>query len=146
MNEGGNVKTCKDPSLLCVPEPGEVRTKPCKCRIDVMRIANNHAVDFGDTGWKSTLKTLEAAGLYHTGQLPRRYVTFEKEGIKYGVAAFSPNSNCISVNYLQDAKAIVQELDSMVDIVIVSFHGGAEGGRVSERSAQARDLSRGRPG
>jgi hypothetical protein len=33
------------------------------------------------------------------------------------------------VNDIQEAKAIVKELDSLCDIVIVSFHGGAEGGQ-----------------
>ena len=130
LNEGGNVKTCKDPKVCyAFRSPEKYVQNLVNAGFDVMSIANNHAGDFGDTGRKTTIKTLEEAGLYHTGQLPRRYVTFEKDGIKYGVAAFSPNSNCISVNYLQDAKAIVQELDSMVDIVIVSFHGGAEGGQ-----------------
>ncbi|MFN8334760.1 MAG: CapA family protein [Cyclobacteriaceae bacterium] len=129
LNEGGNVKTCKDPKICyAFRSPEKYAQNLVNAGFDVMSIANNHAGDFGDTGRKSTIKTLDAAGLYHTGQLPRRYVTFEKEGIKYGVAAFSPNSNCISVNHIQEARAIVQELDSMVDIVIVSFHGGAEGG------------------
>lgn len=130
LNEGGTVKTCKDPKVCyAFRSPEKYVQNLVNAGFDVMSIANNHAGDFGDTGRKSTIKTLEAAGIHHTGQLPRRYVTFEKDGIKYGVAAFSPNSNCISINYLQDAKAIVQELDSMVDIVIVSFHGGAEGGQ-----------------
>lgn len=129
LNEGGNVKTCKDPKICyAFRSPEKYAQNLVNAGFDVMSIANNHAGDFGDTGRRSTIKTLDAAGLYHTGQLPRRYVTFEKEGIKYGVAAFSPNSNCISVNHIQEARAIVQELDSMVDIVIVSFHGGAEGG------------------
>lgn len=128
LDEGGSAKTCRDPKVCYVfRSPTRYVQNLVNAGFDVMSIANNHAGDFGEVGRKSTMKTLEDAGIYHTGQLPKRYVTFEKEGIKYGVAAFSPNSNCISINNMQEARAIVQELDSLVDIVIVSFHGGAEG-------------------
>lgn len=128
LDEGGNVKTCRDPKVCyAFRSPTRYVQNLVNAGFDVLSLANNHAGDFGDAGRKSTIKTLDEAGIYHTGQLPRRYVIFEKEGIKYGVAAFSPNSNCISVNHVKEARAIVQELDSLVDIVIVSFHGGAEG-------------------
>ncbi len=128
LDEGGTAKTCRDPKVCYVfKSPTRYVQNLVNAGFDVMSIANNHAGDFGETGRRSTIKTLDDAGIYHTGQLPKRYVTFEKEGIKYGVAAFSPNSNCININNIKEAKAIVQELDSLVDIVIVSFHGGAEG-------------------
>src|SRR5690606_7715590 len=47
----------------------------------------------------------------------------------YGLAAFAPNSNCVQLNDIEGAKAIVRELDSLTDVVIVSFHGGAEGAK-----------------
>ena len=51
------------------------------------------------------------------------------EGMKYGFAAFSPNTNTMSINDHKAAAAIVQHLDSISDIVIISFHGGAEGSK-----------------
>ncbi len=45
----------------------------------------------------------------------------------YGLVAFAPNTNCVNINDYQHARSIVQHLDSVADIVIVSFHGGAEG-------------------
>jgi hypothetical protein len=94
-----------------------------------MSLANNHAGDFGDAGRKSTIKTLEDAGLEHTGQLPKRYTLFTRDSITYGVAAFAPNSNCVSLNNLKEAVAIVKEMDSLCQVIIISFHGGAEGGQ-----------------
>ena len=41
--------------------------------------------------------------------------------------AFSPNNGTQSINDLEAAKALIQHLDSLSDIIIVSFHGGAEG-------------------
>jgi poly-gamma-glutamate capsule biosynthesis protein CapA/YwtB (metallophosphatase superfamily) len=128
LNEGGTPKTCRDPKVCYVfKSPTSFVQNLVNAGFDVMSIANNHAGDFGDAGRKSTIKTLDDAGLLHTGQLPKKYVTFEKEGVRYGVAAFSPNSNCISINNLIEARSIVAHLDSISDVVIVSFHGGAEG-------------------
>jgi poly-gamma-glutamate capsule biosynthesis protein CapA/YwtB (metallophosphatase superfamily) len=92
-----------------------------------MSLANNHAGDFGEPGRKSSMKTLDVAGILHAGQMDHPVAIFKKDSITYGLAAFAPNSNCVSLNNLAGAKAIVAHLDSLVDIVIVSFHGGAEG-------------------
>jgi len=124
----GTPKTCRNPDVCYVfKSPTSYVQNLVNAGFDIMSIANNHAGDFGEAGRKSTMKALDDAGIFHTGQLPKKYVTFEKEGIRYGVAAFSPNSNCISINNIAEARAIVQHLDSITDIVIVSFHGGAEG-------------------
>lgn len=130
LDSGGTPKTCRDPKVCyAFRSPQRYVQNLVNAGFDVMSLANNHAGDFGDVGRKSTIKTLEDAGLYHTGQLPKRYTVFEKNGVKYGVAAFAPNSNCVSINNLQEARAIVKELDSLCDIIIISFHGGAEGGQ-----------------
>jgi poly-gamma-glutamate capsule biosynthesis protein CapA/YwtB (metallophosphatase superfamily) len=130
LDSGGTPKSCRDPKV-CYAFRSPVRyvQNLINAGFDVMSLANNHAGDFGDVGRKSTIKTLDDAGILHTGQLPKRYVTFEREGIRYGLAAFSPNSNCISINNLREAQEIVKELNGICDIVIVSFHGGAEGGQ-----------------
>ena len=59
-------------------------------------------------------------------------VIFEKDSIIYGFCAFSPNRRTVSINDLDNAKKIVKELNDTCDIVIVSFHGGAEGKEQTE--------------
>lgn len=93
----------------------------------LMSTANNHANDFGETGRHNTTRVLDEVGIYHAGPVENKSVVFEKEGIRYGFCAFSPNSNMLSVNDLEQATNLVKELRPMADIVIVSFHGGAEG-------------------
>ena len=93
----------------------------------LMSTANNHANDFGETGRRNTARVLDEVGIYHAGPVENKSVVFEKEGIRYGFCAFSPNSNMLSVNDLEQATDLVKELRPMADIVIVSFHGGAEG-------------------
>ncbi|HWA34832.1 MAG TPA: CapA family protein, partial [Cyclobacteriaceae bacterium] len=128
MDSGGTPKTCKDPKVCYVfRTPVKYVENLKRAGFDIMSIANNHAGDFGDVGRKSTMSTLESAGIDFAGQLQKPIAIIERGGIKYGLAAFAPNSNCVSLNDISWAKKVVAKLDSMVDIVIVSFHGGAEG-------------------
>ncbi len=128
LNEGGDEKKCKDPKLCYIFRSPEYMVQNLlDAGFDVMSTANNHAGDFGDPGRKNTQRVLDSLGLYHAGQVNTPYVTFMRDGMRYGFAAFSPNTNTMSINDHEAAAAIVQHLDSISDIVIVSFHGGAEG-------------------
>jgi poly-gamma-glutamate capsule biosynthesis protein CapA/YwtB (metallophosphatase superfamily) len=128
LDEGGTAKTCRDPKVCYVfRSPVRYVQNLVDAGFDLMSLANNHAGDFGETGRKSSIKALEQAGLYHAGQITHPYTIFEKDSIRYGFAAFAPNSNCMPLNDLAGARKIVTLLDSLTDIVIISFHGGAEG-------------------
>jgi len=128
LNEGGTPKTCRDPKVCyAFRTPVRYVNNLTAAGFDIMSLANNHAGDMGEAGRRSSMKTLEEAGILHAGQLNQKTVIFEKDSIKYGLVAFAPNSNCVPLNDLEGAKALVKNLDSLVDIVIVSFHGGAEG-------------------
>lgn len=128
LDEEGTPKTCREPKLCYVfKTPTRYVHNLANAGFDVMSLANNHAGDFGEIGRKSSMKTLEKAGIYHAGQLQQQFVTFEKNGTRFGFVAFAPNSNCVPLLDIPGAKALVAHVDSLVDIVIVSFHGGAEG-------------------
>ncbi len=123
-----HAKTCKDPKVCYVfRTPTRYVKHLITAGFDMMSLANNHAGDFGEAGRKSSMKTLEVAGILHAGQMDHPTTLFTKDSITYALAAFAPNSNCVSLNDLAGAKAIVAHLDSIADVVIVSFHGGAEG-------------------
>ena len=47
----------------------------------------------------------------------------------YGFCAFAPNTGTCDIRNISKAKQIVAELEEKADIVIVSFHGGAEGAK-----------------
>lgn len=93
---------------------------------DVLSTANNHANDFGEDGRKSTANALDGAGIYHAGAL-NPCTQFVKNGIKYGFCAFSPNVAMVSINDKAQTTALVKALAPKVDVMMVSFHGGAEG-------------------
>jgi hypothetical protein len=96
---------------------------------DVMSVANNHAADFGDAGRASTRKTLDALGIKHAGSDRPRYSTtyLDVRGTSVAFIGFAHNNIVPNVNDLVTARRLVQEADKQADIVVVSFHGGAEG-------------------
>jgi len=130
LDDGGIPKKCKDPKVCyAFRTPVKYVENLVTAGFDMVSLANNHAGDMGDPGRKSTMQTLDQANILHAGQLSHPTTIFEKDSIRYGLAAFSPNSNCVDINDLENAARIVKQLDSICDVVIVSFHGGAEGAK-----------------
>lgn len=128
LDSGGTPKKCNDPSVCyAFRTPVRYVKNLVDAGFDMMSLANNHAGDMGDVGRKSSMKTLEQAGILHAGQLNQKTTIFTKDGVRYGLVAFAPNSNCVPLNDLDGAATLVKELSAQCDIVIVSFHGGAEG-------------------
>lgn len=107
--------------------------------LDVMSLANNHANDFGDRGRESTRKSLEQQGIKHAGSDKNEYAMtiLEAKGKKVAIVAFAHNALVPNVNELDFAKQLIEEANKKADIVMVSFHGGAEGAvnaRVSQKT------------
>lgn len=128
LNEGGDAKKCNDPSICYIfRSPEYMAQRFVEAGFDVMSTANNHAGDFGDPGRRNTQRVLDSLSITHAGQQNTPYAFFVRKGLIFGFAAFSPNTGTMSINDIPGAAAIVAHLDSIADIVIVSFHGGAEG-------------------
>ncbi|MCB0496420.1 MAG: CapA family protein [Cyclobacteriaceae bacterium] len=130
LNEGGEHKTCKNPKACYIfrsPEYMAARVK--EAGFNLVSVANNHAGDFGLTGRKNTSRVLDSLQINFAGNSIKPFTIFKVDGMKYGFAAFAPNVGTPSINNLDSARKVVQHLDSLVDIVIVSFHGGAEGAK-----------------
>ena len=93
-----------------------------------MSIANNHALDFGEEGRRSTVAALRSAGIEPVGG--RLVATLSIRGKRVALAGFSFSSSVpqpFSVLNVAAASATVARLKKDHDIVIVSFHGGTEG-------------------
>jgi poly-gamma-glutamate capsule biosynthesis protein CapA/YwtB (metallophosphatase superfamily) len=101
-------------------------------------VANNHASDFGDEGRKSTLRTLASTGIQAVGGKTVACITIK--GKKIAMVGFSystPSHYSFSVLDIPGAKRIVQDLKKENDLIIVSFHGGAEGNRAQHVPGKA---------
>ncbi len=94
---------------------------------NLLSVANNHVGDFDAKGRVNTAKILDSLQINYAGQLQKPFSIFEKDKIKYAFCAFAPNENTLSIKNIDSAKILVSALKKQVDIVIVSFHGGAEG-------------------
>jgi poly-gamma-glutamate capsule biosynthesis protein CapA/YwtB (metallophosphatase superfamily) len=124
----GDVKKCGDPkNCYAFKSPDHYLTYLKDAGFDVLSISNNHVGDFGNAGRTNTIKRLAEEEIAFAGLLDYPFTTFEKDSMRYGFVAFSPNTGTVRINEYERAKEIVQHLDTITDIVIVSFHGGAEG-------------------
>src|SRR5215204_697928 len=96
---------------------------------DVMSVANNHASDFGEPGRSSTRRTLDALAIKHAGgdRVNHSTAYLNVNGRTIAFVGFAHNAVQPNVNDLETARRLVQEADKKADIVVVSFHGGAEG-------------------
>ncbi len=94
---------------------------------NLLSLANNHVGDFGNKGRRRSMALLDSLEINYAGLTSHPYSIFEKDSVKYGFCAFAPNENTVSINQIDSAKALVSFLKKQVNIVIVSFHGGAEG-------------------
>ncbi len=96
---------------------------------DILSVANNHASDFGAEGRSSTRRTLDAAGIKHAGGDRAQYATVivEAKGKKIAFVAFAHNAISPNVNELAMARQLIAQAKKKADLVVVSFHGGAEG-------------------
>jgi len=95
---------------------------------DMVSTANNHAGDFGEACRLETERLLDDAGIAHSGR-PGDIASVEHDGLKIAMIGFHTSQSCHYVNDHETAVALVSSLAATHDIVIVSFHGGAEGSR-----------------
>jgi len=93
---------------------------------DVMSLANNHTRDFGDSGRLLTMQTLDDEGIKHSG-LMDDIARWEMKGLKIVLIAFAPFRGAHDFLDLDYVKATIENLALKHDIVMVSFHAGAEG-------------------
>jgi poly-gamma-glutamate capsule biosynthesis protein CapA/YwtB (metallophosphatase superfamily) len=129
MLEGGESEKCK-------------RSKPGRCYafrmpvryaerlreagFDAMSVANNHAGDFGAAGRASTRRALDGAGIAHSGE-PGDVARLEVRGTRLALVAFATSDATHDLRDVAGARELVAGLAREVDLVVVSFHGGAEG-------------------
>lgn len=130
LTEGGTPKRCNNPSLCYVfRTPEEYAFNFKEAGFDFLSLANNHANDFGPKGRINTQHILDSLKISYAGSTEKKYVIREIKGLKIGMAAYAPNSGTRSLHNLEEIKSTIQLLEEQCDIVIVSFHGGAEGAK-----------------
>lgn len=128
LNSGPTTKNCKD-TLKCYAfrMPDKYVNCLSEAGFTVMSLANNHSGDFGMKARKNTMRLLDSVGIEYGGLEIKPTAEFIIDSVKYGFIAFAPIRATLDMLNLKMASERVAELKSRNDIVIVSFHGGAEG-------------------
>ena len=124
-------KPCRNPKACYVFRSPEFHAELLRgMGFNAMSIANNHSGDFREAGRAATMAALARNGIVYAGidePGARTGTLVLDSGIRVGLAAFAPNWQTVSINDHGRAQALVRSLDAGHDIVVVSFHGGAEG-------------------
>jgi poly-gamma-glutamate capsule biosynthesis protein CapA/YwtB (metallophosphatase superfamily) len=128
LQDGGEpVKQCKDKRICFLfRTPTRYAAYLARAGFDVLSLANNHARDFGEEGRSSSMAALDAVGIRHSGR-EGTVASWIANGRRVALVAFAPNVGSNSLNDPQIGLPLVTQLAATHDIVIVSFHGGAEG-------------------
>jgi poly-gamma-glutamate capsule biosynthesis protein CapA/YwtB (metallophosphatase superfamily) len=127
MDGGEPVKQCKNPDACYLfRSPARYAVRLADAGFDVMSLANNHARDFGEDGRNSSMAALDEAGILHSGRMGD-IASWNVGEIRLAFIAFAPFTNSWSMLDLKAGASEVNRLAENHDIVIVSFHGGAEG-------------------
>lgn len=128
LADGGDSSKCGPKSTKCfafrVPTSYAKTLK--EVGFEVLSVANNHTGDFGPEGRVATIAALDAAGILHSGPIGD-IASWETKGLKIGLIAFSTGGGVYRIQEIDLARKVVADVDRTHDIVIVSFHGGAEG-------------------
>ena len=128
LNEGEPAKRCRD-SLNCylfrVPE--SYAGLLGDAGFDFISLANNHTGDFGEAGKRKTKELLDSLGIRYAGLTENPWAIIELDSLRIGFCAFAPNAGTINIQNSAEVVRLVQFLADTCDIVIASFHGGAEG-------------------
>ncbi len=91
--------------------------------VEACNIANNHTNDYGNQGYRNTLRTLAEAEIQVCGN--DQYFIFEKDGIR--VAFFGISSTRVKLQraWMEKMPAKLREEEG-VDAVVFFFHAGSE--------------------
>ena len=123
-------------------EPGKKCSNPAACYLfrsptryadhyraagfDVLSLANNHARDFDEEGRSSSMQAIAARGMHHSGRAGD-FASVEVNGLKIAFLAYAVTKNSNMMLDYEFAFTTVAHSAAHHDIVVVSFHGGAEG-------------------
>jgi len=110
-----------------------------------MNLANNHANDLGPAGRESTERTLEGLGVRLYGPLGRITLDTIRSGAGFttvGLVGFTTYPYAYNLLDIERSAAVVDSIRPLVDLLLVTFHGGTEGVRALRTGEVAESLGR----
>ena len=130
MDGGEPVKKCSNPQACYLfRSPTRYAQHYRAAGFDVLSLANNHARDFGEEGRTSSMDAIAGAGMFHSGRVDD-FASFQMNGLRVAVLAYAVTKNSNMLLDYELAFATIAAYAQTHDVVLVSFHGGAEGADV----------------
>ncbi|HZI75477.1 MAG TPA: CapA family protein, partial [Gemmatimonadales bacterium] len=108
-----------------------------------LNLANNHANDLGPAGRASTERTLDSLGITFYGPLQRIVIDTVRRGdslTTVGIIGFTTYPFAYDLLDIDRSAAVVDSIRPLVDLLLVTFHGGAEGVRALRTGEAAESL------
>ncbi len=108
-----------------------------------MNLANNHANDLGSAGRTSTERILDSLGIRLYGPLGMIAVDSVRRGdsvTAVGLVGFTTYPYAYDLLDIERSAAVVDSVRPLVDLLIVTFHGGAEGAKAVHTGVAAESL------
>jgi hypothetical protein len=93
---------------------------------DLVNQANNHSMDYGESGRIQTLAALRRAGVKQTG-LPGEITTMRVKTAKIAFVGFAPYAFDADLLDIPAAQALIRRARRRARVVVVLIHAGAEG-------------------
>ena len=121
-------KKCKIDAINCYAFNGDENFVNLlkNASFSVLNISNNHFNDFGPSGQEETLKEISNANIVVSGT--KNEVTYiKRNNINIGIIGFSIYDWTTNMNNEDKLRETISEARLNSDIVVVMFHGGAEG-------------------
>jgi hypothetical protein len=108
-----------------------------------MNLANNHANDLGAAGRETTQRILDSLGIAFYGPLGRIAVDTIRRGdslTTVGLIGFTTYRYAYDLLDIERSAAVVDSMRPLVDLLLVTFHGGAEGVKALRTGEAAESL------
>ena len=126
-DDGEPAKKCSNPAACYLfRSPTRYARLYADAGFDALSLANNHARDFGEEGRSDTMVALKKVGIAHSGR-QGDFASLAAEGLTVSFVAFAVTQESNLLHDYSLAANIVAEQAGQHDLVVVSFHGGAEG-------------------
>jgi capsule synthesis protein PGA_cap len=97
-----------------------------------LNLANNHANDYGPAGRESTERILDSLGIRAYGPLGQIAIDTVRHGDRLtvlGLIGFATYPHSYDLLDIDRSETVVDSIRPLVDLLVVTFHGGGEGVR-----------------
>jgi hypothetical protein len=132
LSDSGNSEKCAPQSTRCYAfaTPTWLAARLHEAGFTHLNFANNHANDYGLDSRRHSEATIRALGMTPYGPLEEVAITpvwRDERMTLVGIVGFATYPHAYNLLDLAGSAAIVSAVRPLVDVLVVTFHGGAEG-------------------